>query len=111
MAMNEGSGKKKGSGLIPMERIQNLIFLIRGEKVMLDSHLAELNGVETGTLNRAVKRNIGRFPEDFVFQLVPQEVANLKCQFGISSSEHGGRRRSRPYAFTEQGMAMLSSVL
>jgi hypothetical protein len=78
---------------------------------MLDSHLAELYGVDTGTLNRAVKRNIERFPNDFVFQLAPQEVANLKCQFGISSSEHGGRRRSIPYVFTEQGVAMLSSVL
>ena len=101
----------KGAELIPMERIQNFIFLIRGEKVMLDSHLAELYGVDTGTLNRAVKRNIERFPDDFVFQLAPQEVANLKCQIGISSSEHGGRRRSIPYVFTEQGVAMLSSVL
>ena len=97
--------------LIPMERIQNFIFLIRGEKVMLDSHLAELYGVDTGILNRAVKRNIERFPEDFMFQLAPQEVASLKCQFGISSSGHGGRRRSIPYAFIEQGVAMLSSVL
>jgi hypothetical protein len=101
----------KGYELIPIERIQNFIFLIRGEKVMLDSHLAELYGVDTGTLNRAVKRNIERFPDDFVFQLEPQEVANLKCQFGISSSEHGGRRRSIPYVFTEQGVAMLSNVL
>ena len=101
----------KGAELIPMERIQNFIFLIRGEKVMLDSHLAELYGVDTGTLNRAVKRNIERFPDDFVFQLALQEVANLKCQIGISSSEHGGRRRSIPYVFTEQGVAMLSSVL
>ena len=101
----------KTAEIIPLERIQNFIFLIRGEKVMLDSHLAELYGVDTGTLNRAVKRNIERFPNDFVFQLAPQEVANLKCQFGISSSEHGGRRRSIPYVFTEQGVAMLSSVL
>jgi hypothetical protein len=101
----------KNAVLIPMERIQNLIFLIRGEKVMLDSHLAELYGVDTGTLNRAVKRNAERFPDDFMFQLAPQEVAILKCQFGISSSGHGGRRRSIPYAFTEQGVAMLSSVL
>lgn len=97
--------------LVPMERIQNLIFLMRGEKVMLDSHLADLYRVATGTLNRSVKRNLERFPGDFMFQLKPQEVANLKCQIGISSSEHGGRRRSRPYVFTEQGVAMLSSVL
>jgi hypothetical protein len=108
---NNKTTMNKGAELIPMERIQNFIFLIRGEKVMLDSHLAELYGVDTGTLNRAVKRNIERFSDDFVFQLEPQEVANLKCQIGISSSEHGGRRRSIPYVFTEQGVAMLSSVL
>jgi len=99
------------TALVPIERIQNLIFLIRGEKVMLDSHLAELYRVDTGALNRAVRRNAGRFPDDFMFQLAPQELANLKCQIGISSFRHGGRRRSRPYAFTEQGVAMLSSVL
>jgi hypothetical protein len=101
----------KAAEIIPLERIQNFIFLIRGEKVLIDQQLAELYGVETGTLNRAVKRNIDRFPDDFVFQLAPQEVASLKCQFGISSSKHGGRRRSIPYVFTEQGVAMLSSVL
>jgi hypothetical protein len=102
---------EQAAELIPIERIQNFIFLIRGEKAMLDSHRAELYGVETGTLNRAIKRNIERFPDDFVFQLAPQEVANLKCRFGISSSGHGGRRRLMPYVFTEQGVAMLSSVL
>ena len=102
---------KQSTELIPIERIQNCIFLIRGEKAMIDSDLAVLYGVGTGTLNRAVKRNLERFPDDFVFQLTPQEVANLKCQIGISSSGHGGRRRSIPYAFTEQGVAMLSSVL
>jgi ORF6N domain len=101
----------KVAELIPIERIQNFISLIRGEKVMLDSHLAELYGVETGALNRAVKRNADRFPEDFMFQLTTDEVENLKCQIGISSFGHGGRRRSIPYAFTEQGVAMLSSVL
>jgi hypothetical protein len=101
----------KSIELVPLERIQNFIFLIRGEKVMLDNHLAELYGVDTGTLNRAVKRNLERFPDDFVFQLAPQEFTNLKCQIGISSSGHGGRRRSIPYVFTEQGVAMLSSVL
>lgn len=78
---------------------------------MLDNHLAELYGVDTGALNRAVKRNAARFPDDFMFQLTPAELDNLKCQIGISSSGHGGRRRSFPYAFTEQGVAMLSSVL
>jgi hypothetical protein len=85
---------------IPVERVQQLIFLVRGEKVMLDSHLAELYGVETGALNRAVRRNAARFPDDFMFQLTAEEMDNLRCQIGISSSRHGGRRRSRPYAFT-----------
>jgi hypothetical protein len=96
--------------LIPVERIQNFIFLIRGEKVMLDSHLAELYGVDTGTLNRAAKRNTDRFPEDFMFQLTDNEVESLRCQIGISNVGRGGRRYL-PYAFTEQGVAMLSSRL
>ena len=96
--------------LIPMERIQNFIFLIRGEKVMLDSHLAELYGVETKTLNRAVRRNADRFPTDFMFQLTEDEVKSLRCQIGTSNVGRGGRRYL-PYAFTEQGVAMLSSVL
>ena len=100
----------KVAELIPIERIQNFIFLIRGEKVMLDSHLVELYGVDTGALNRAVKRNSDRFPEDFMFQLSADEMENLKCQIGISSFGHGGRRRSIPYVFTEQGVAMLSNV-
>jgi len=75
---------------------------------MLDADLASLYGVETGALNRAVKRNRGRFPEDFMFVLTVQECDNLRCQFGIS---RWGGRRHPPYAFTEQGVAMLSSVL
>ena len=94
--------------VIPIERIARAILVIRREKVMLDSDLAALYGVITGNLNKAVKRNAERFPTDFMFQLDTEEVANLKFQFGISS--WGGRRR-RPYAFTEQGVAMLSSVL
>jgi hypothetical protein len=81
-----------------------------GQKVMLDAELAEIHSVPTGHLNRAVKRNIDRFPDDFMFELTIEETENLKSQIGISS-QHGGRRRSRPYAFTEQGVAMLSSVL
>ena len=100
----------KVAGLIPIERIQNFIFLVRGEKVMLDTDLAELYGVETRLLIQAVKRNADRFPDDFTFQLTPQEVANLRSQIVISSSAHGGRRYL-PYAFAEQGVAMLSSVL
>jgi phage regulator Rha-like protein len=100
----------KVAELIPIERIQHFIFLIRGEKVMLDSHLAELYGVETKALNRAVKRNANRFPGDFMFQISKEELENLRFQIGTSSLEYGGRRYL-PYAFTEQGVAMLSSVL
>jgi hypothetical protein len=97
-----------GKEVFPIEGIARAILVIRGEKVMLDSDLAALYGVTTGNLNKAVKRNAERFPTDFMFLLDAEEVANLKFQFGISS--WGGRRR-RPYAFTEQGVAMLSSVL
>ena len=95
--------------IIPVERIARAILVLRGEKVMMDSDLAALYGVATGHLNRAVKRNRSRFPVDFMFELAAEEVANLKCQIGISS--WGGRRRARPHAFTEHGIAMLSGVL
>src|SRR5438128_8235285 len=95
--------------IMPIERIAQSIRWIRGQKVLLDFDLAILYGVTTGNLNKAVKRNADRFPSDFMFQLKPEELANLKFQFGISN--WGGRRRSRPYAFTNQGIAMLSSVL
>lgn len=81
--------------LVPIERIEKLIHLARGEKVLLDTDLAQLYGVSTGALNRAVKRNLKRFPTDFMFELTDQEAEILKCQSGISSSGHGGRRRSR----------------
>jgi hypothetical protein len=97
--------------IIPADRIAHLIFVFRKQKVMLDSDLATLYGVSTGHLNRAVKRNAARFPADFTFQLSADEVDFLKCQFGISKPGRGGRRRSRPFVFTEQGIAMLSSVL
>lgn len=100
----------KAAELIPIERIQNFIFLIRGEKVMLDTHLAELYQVETKALNRAVKRNADRFPEDFMFQLTEDEVKSLRCQIGTSNIGRGGSRYLS-YVFTEQGVAMLSSVL
>ena len=90
--------------------IQNLIYEIRGIKVMLDSDLAKLYGVETFNLNKAVKRNIERFPNDFMFQLTKEEYDSLIFQNGISKSRRGGRR-FMPYVFTEQGVAMLSSVL
>ena len=88
--------------------VQNLIYEIRGQKVMLDADLAKLYQVETKVLNQAVRRNIKRFPEDFMFQLDNKEFANLKSQ--IVTSSWGGRR-TPPLAFTEEGIAMLSSVL
>ena len=94
------------SNLIPSARIENKIYLIRGQKVMLDFDLAELYGIETKYLKRQVKRNLKRFPRDFMFQLSKKE--NLRCQ--IVTSSYGGRRYL-PYAFTEQGVAMLSSIL
>ena len=95
--------------LIPPERIERSILLIRGQKVMLSADLAELYQVEPRVLVQAVKRNIARFPGDFMSQLTEEEFSNLKSQIVISS--WGGLRRARPYAFTEQGVAMLSSVL
>lgn len=94
--------------LIPEEVIEQKIFLLRGHKVMLSIHLAKLYRVEIRVLIQAIKRNIERFPEDFMFQLTSNEFKNLKSQFVISS---WGGRRHPPYAFTEQGVAMLSGVL
>ena len=95
--------------------IEKMIYVIRDKQVMLDSNLAILYQVETGALNRAVKRNISRFPEDFRFQLTKEEYQNLRCQTGISSFAQGennyGGRRTLPYVFTEQGISMLASVL
>lgn len=91
--------------------IRSLVYVIRGQQIMLDSDLAFLYQVETGALNRAMKRNIGRFPEDFCFRLTKDEYENLKCQIGISSENSYGGRRTLPYAFTEQGISMLASVL
>lgn len=96
--------------IIPIEVIKGKIYLIRGQKVLQDKDLAGLYGVTTANLNKAVKRNIERFPDDFMFQLSVTEMSNLIFQPGISSSGHGGRR-TPPYFFTEQGVAMLSSVL
>ena len=96
--------------VIPLERIQSKILLVRGQKVMLDSDLAELYGTTTGALVQAVKRNLDRFPADFMFQLSAEEFAALRSQAVTSNTGRGGRRTA-PYAFTEQGVAMLSSVL
>lgn len=100
----------KSFTLIPNDRIESRIFFIRGKKVMFDRDLAMLYGVETRILNRNVKRNYKRFPEDFMFQLNKMEFEIWKSQIGISNSEKMGLRK-RPYIFTEQGVAMLSSVL
>lgn len=91
--------------LIPYERIERSILLIRGRKVILDKDLAEMYNVETFNLNKAVKRNIDRFPPDFMFQLTREEFNNLKFHFGIS---RWGGTRKLPYAFTDLGIAMLS---
>ena len=103
--------------LIPIERIENRIYLIRGQKVIIDCDLAELYKVTTKRLNEQVKRNMSRFPADFMFQLTAEEFINLRGQLysanlrsQFATSKHGGRRYF-PFVFTEQGIAMLSSVL
>lgn len=116
--------KTAGTAMVPMERITNSILLIRGQKVMLSTHLAELYAVEPRAIVQAVKRNIERFPEDFMFQLTWEEVSFLKSQSVILKESGSSTSRSQsvilkkglnikylPYAFTEQGVAMLSSVL
>jgi hypothetical protein len=104
--------------VVPPERVERRILLIRGQKVMLDADLAELYEVETKALNRTVRRNIERFPGDFMFELTADEFESLRCHFGTSNmrsqivtSKGRGGRRYNPLAFTEQGVAMLSSVL
>ncbi len=97
--------------LVPVERIEKAILLIRGHKVMLDRDLADLYGVATKVLNQAVRRNRKRFPEDFMFQLSKEEFNAWRSQFVTSNSAAKMGLRRRPYAFTEQGVAMLSSVL
>ena len=102
---------------IEPQHIENLVYVIRNKQVMVDSDLALLYQVETKALNRAVKRNIKRFPEDFCFQLTVEEYENLKCQIGTSKiidqekSDGRGGRRTLPYVFTEQGISRLASVL
>lgn len=103
--------KKAAKALVPRERIERAILLIRGQKVLLDNDLAELYGVETKVLNQAVKRNLARFPEDFMFQLTPEELENWRSQIVTSNPAMRMGLRRAPYAFTEQGVAMLSSVL
>ena len=100
---------KSSSLIIPAARIERHIYYLRGTKVILSSDLAELYGVPVKALNQAVRRNLARFPEDFMFQLNSEEFNDLKSQ--IVTSNWGGMRRALPYAFTEQGIAMLSGVL
>ena len=99
------------NAIVPVERIQQYICVIRGHKVILDSDLAKLYVVKTRIINQAVKRNISRFPEDFMFQLTDKEAYFLRSQIVTSKKAGSGGRRYQPYAFTEQGVAMLSSVL
>jgi hypothetical protein len=96
--------------VLPDEAIVNKIYVVRGKKVMIDRDLAELYGVETRVLNQAVRRNEIRFPEDFMFQMTPEEMHDWKSQIVISNAEKMGLRKP-PLVFTEQGVAMLSSVL
>lgn len=110
-SMNLTTSKRlKMANLIKTETIENMIFTVRGRQVMLDRDLANLYLVETKVLNQAVKRNIERFPQDFMFQLSKEEFENWKSQFVTSNSDKMGLRRP-PYAFTEQGVSMLSAVL
>jgi ORF6N domain len=101
---------KKHAPIVPTDAVESRILSIRGQKVILDSDLAAIYGVETKALNRAIKRNAKRFPPDFIFQLTRAEVENLRCQTGTSSLAYGGRRYW-PYAFTENGAVMAASVL
>ncbi len=101
----------KKTSLIPQERIENKILIIREKKVMLDRDLADLYGVETKYLKRQVRRNLTRFPFDFMFQLSKEEFEDWRCQIGTSNFSDKMGLRYPPYAFTEQGVAMISSVL
>ncbi|HEU5171187.1 MAG TPA: ORF6N domain-containing protein [Gemmatimonadales bacterium] len=103
-----GKASSGGTAVLPVEHVEHRILLIRGEKVILDMHLAELYGVPVKRLNQAIKRNPNRFPRDFMFRLTAEEMANLRSQ--IVTSSWGGRRYP-PYAFTEHGAIMAASVL
>jgi len=100
----------ENTSLIPLERIEGLIYLIRGKRIILDSDLAKIYGVETARLNQQMQRNIERFPDDFVFQLTKEEFEILMLHFATSKLGRGGRRKL-PYAFTEHGALMVASVL
>ncbi len=102
---------KKNLSLVPIERIEHIIYIVRGQKIILDRDLAMLYDVSTKNLNKAVNRNSQRFPEDFMFQLSKDELQNWKFQIGTSNSRLRMGLRKRPFAFTEQGVAMLSGLL
>lgn len=103
-------GKKSSTNLVTSDQIQNMVHIVRGQRVLLDSDLARLYGVTTMRLNEQVARNRDRFPSDFAYQLTPQEFTSLISQIAISKPGRGGRRKL-PWVFTEHGVAMLSSVL
>jgi hypothetical protein len=103
--------KKAGVALAAPATLETRIYLVRGQRVMLDSDLAEVYGVETGALNRAVKRNLERFPDPFVFQLLENEWDALRCQIGSLDYGRGRHRKYLPYAFTEHGAVQLATVL
>jgi len=103
--------KAPTGGLLPASAVNHKIYFLRKTRVMLDSDLAQLYGVNTSRLNEAVQRNRNRFPKDFMFQLTKKDLQVLRSQFAISKSSGSGGRRFLPYAFTEHGVAMLSSVL
>jgi len=109
--MAEKMAEKKSKVLVPTERIERTILLIRGQKVMLDRDLADLYGVETRVLLQAVRRNSARFPKDFMFQFSQAELENWRSQFVMSNPAAKMALRRRPFVFTEQGVAMLSTVL
>lgn len=108
--MSRKENLTSNSVAVSVQFIERRIYLIRGHKVMIDEDLAELYGVSTRQLNQQVKRNLKRFPEDFMFQLTKEEAEELRSQFVFTESGRGGRR-SPPYVFTEHGVAMLSSIL
>jgi hypothetical protein len=117
MARGKNSGEELDSqkaanvpAVIAVQRVQSAIMLIRGQKVILDANLADLYGVPTKRLNEQVRRNMERFPTDFMFRLTEEETENLRSQFATSSLDWGGRRY-KPYAFTEHGAIMAASVL
>ena len=102
---------QKASGIVPLERVTNVILVLRGQKVLLDEDLAALYGVTTKRFNEQVRRNLERFPADFMFRLTNQEVAILRSQFATLRSAHGKHRKYLPYAFTEHGAIMAAMVL